>query len=559
MTEEISKKTDAAPRNGARRDDKKGRLKDYSVILASIVVVLGGIHCARGILGPMFIAAFFAALLISPVRWLRSKGIAQWLAMTVVIIGVLTIGLGTITVVGAQLTQFAKNIPAYRDAFNEKLMNYNLNVDDFIPFLKEDESQNGKENAPAENELALERFREYERERALRGDEKKNDASAFESGNDASPKTNAPNEREKTKAFSERIVPVSFRVENGDGEKSTVDAISETAATENVGTNSRGLFPQASDADSRLTPGRVDANDAGLIPATPRPVLTADSTSENADVPKTSTDANAETDATLADDSKFDSTSENVGAGNDDEFFEWRAKEGAVDAVNAGSQELFRFLAGLVGELSYLASNAFIIALLVIFMLCEAAAIPQKLVAALGTRRFTNSHIQNVVADIRNYMVIKTWMSVGVGVCVTILLVVSDVQYPLLWGFVAFLLNYIPNIGSVVAAIPPIVLATVEHGLVVGAVDAAFFVFINCFIGYVIEPRLLGNGLDLSPLIVLISLILSGWILGPIGMFLSPPLAVIIKIIFQSFPETNWLAVLMANRPPKEPLVVDEE
>jgi predicted PurR-regulated permease PerM len=183
---------------------------------------------------------------------------------------------------------------------------------------------------------------------------------------------------------------------------------------------------------------------------------------------------------------------------------------------------------------------------------------PKKMAAALGKQGFVNEHIQKVLADIRNYMVIKTWMSLGVGTCVTLLLVVSDVQYPLLWGFVAFLLNYIPNIGSVVAAIPPIVLATVEHGLVVGAVDAAFFVAINCVIGYAIEPRLLGNGLDLSPLIVLIALILFGWLLGPIGMFLSPPLAVIMKIIFLSFPETRWIAVLMANRPPKEGSADDE-
>lgn len=563
MSEDFSEKTNVAPQKNACRDDKKGRLKDYSLILASIVVVLGGIHCARGILGPVFIAAFFAALLISPVQWLRSKGIAPWLSLTVVIIGVLTIGLGTITVVGAQLTQFAKNIPAYRDGFNEKLNNYNLNVDDFIPFLKKDESQDGKEPAPAENELAFERFREYERERALRGDAAKSSAPSDERGVSA-PKSDAPNERDKTKAFSERIVPVSYRLGAQNADEKTnendFDAISETAA-ETDGTTARGLLPQASDADSRLTPGRADENGVGLIPSPPRPVLAADSSPETADEHDVfvETPNEIEGTATVENAAPLDGEFDSAKDENAEEFYEWRAKESATDAVNAGSQELFRFLAGLVSELSYLASNAFIIALLVIFMLCEAAAIPQKLVAALGTRRFTNSRIQSVVADIRNYMVIKTWMSVGVGTCVTILLVVSDVQYPLLWGFVAFLLNYIPNIGSVVAAIPPIVLATVEHGLVVGAVDAAFFVFINCFIGYVIEPRLLGNGLDLSPLIVLISLILSGWILGPIGMFLSPPLAVIIKIIFQSFPETNWIAVLMANRPPKEPLVVDEE
>ena len=222
-----------------------------------------------------------------------------------------------------------------------------------------------------------------------------------------------------------------------------------------------------------------------------------------------------------------------------------------MTSVQAASNELFGYLSKLTSELSSLASNSFITTLLVVFMLCEMTSMPKKMAVALGKTSFVNGHIQKVVADIRNYMVIKTWMSLGVGVCVTFLLMLTDVQYPLLWGFVAFLLNYIPNIGSVVAAIPPIVLATVDHGCVIGGIVAIFLVIINCTIGYVVEPRLLGNGLDLSPLFILIALILFGWLLGPVGMFLSPPLAVISKIIFQSFPETRWIAVLMANRPPR--------
>ena len=100
-------------------------------------------------------------------------------------------------------------------------------------------------------------------------------------------------------------------------------------------------------------------------------------------------------------------------------------------------------------------------------------------------------------------------------------------------------------------------MATIDRGLFIGCVDAAFLVLINCIVGYVLEPRLLGDGLDLSPLIVLISLIFFGWLLGPVGMFLAPPLAVIMKIIFQAFPETRWIAALMANRPPKD--VVEDE
>ncbi len=213
-------------------------------------------------------------------------------------------------------------------------------------------------------------------------------------------------------------------------------------------------------------------------------------------------------------------------------------------AMKASSHELFQFLASLTSELSLVASNVFIITLLTIFMLLEASRLTKKVDVSL------NDRVRQVAADIWHYMLIKTLMSLMVGFLVTVLLLVSEVRYPFLWGCIAFLLNYIPNIGSVVAAIPPIILATVDYGLAVGLIDAIFFVLINCGIGYFLEPKMLGEGLDLSPIVVLISLIFFGWLLGPIGMFLSPPLAVIAKIILKSFPETEWVATLMANRLP---------
>lgn len=526
-------------KNDAERCDgceKQGVLKDYAVVLAAAIIILGGIHASRSILGPIFLAAFFSAMLVSPLRWLRSKGFSQAFSLCAVIIFVLAVGLGTMTVVGAQLAQFAKDIPTYRDLFNEELKSYNLNVGDFVPFLKEEETPDEQNEATDENaaELALERRVRDEVDRAVKN------VRMREAAEKASAPGVAPGfSGETTKFLKEtanpanvalvdgaRVTPVAYWTQDDDG------ANEQTGLTPTMEENSGVLT--AVDAPEGLT---LQAPKSGLIETTL-------GETEDAEI--------AETDVALEELEPL------VAAEESEEEREPLASVPQVSVVDAGSNELFRFLAGLASELSYFASNGFIITLLIIFMLCETTSTPKKLAAALGKQGFVNEHIQKVVADIRNYMVIKTWMSLGVGTSVTLLLVVSDVQYPLLWGFVAFLLNYIPNIGSVVAAIPPIVLATVEHGLVVGAVDAVFFVAINCVIGYAIEPRLLGNGLDLSPLIVLIALILFGWLLGPIGMFLSPPLAVIMKIIFQSFPETRWIAVLMANRPPKEGAADDE-
>ncbi|MBP3529557.1 MAG: AI-2E family transporter [Thermoguttaceae bacterium] len=526
-------------KNDAERCDgceKQGVLKDYAVVLAAAIIILGGIHASRSILGPIFLAAFFSAMLVSPLRWLRSKGFSQAFSLCAVIIFVLAVGLGTMTVVGAQLAQFAKDIPTYRDLFNEELKSYNLNVGDFVPFLKEEETPDEQNEATDENaaELALERRVRDEVDRAVKNVRMR----------EAAEKANAPGvapgfSGETTKFLKETANPAN--VAFGDGAR--VTPVAYWTQDDDGANEQTGLTPTMEENSGVLT--AVDAPE-GLTPQAPKSGLIETTLGETEDAEI------AETDVALEELEPL------VAAEESEEEREPLASVPQVSVVDAGSNELFRFLAGLASELSYFASNGFIITLLIIFMLCETTSTPKKLAAALGKQGFVNEHIQKVVADIRNYMVIKTWMSLGVGTSVTLLLVVSDVQYPLLWGFVAFLLNYIPNIGSVVAAIPPIVLATVEHGLVVGAVDAVFFVAINCVIGYAIEPRLLGNGLDLSPLIVLIALILFGWLLGPIGMFLSPPLAVIMKIIFQSFPETRWIAVLMANRPPKEGPADDE-
>jgi len=520
--------------------EKQGVLKDYAVVLAAAIIILGGIHASRSILGPIFLAAFFSAMLFSPLRWLRSKGFSQAFSLCAVIIFVLAVGLGTMTVVGAQLAQFARDIPTYRDLFNDELKSYNLNVGDFVPFLKENETPDEPTEPTGEksDELALERRVRDEVDRAVKK------ARIREAA-----------EKARVPVAEPDISDETTKILKGTANPANVASRGETRITpvaywtqEDDATEQTGLTPTLEENSGVLT--AVDAPE-GLTPPAPQPGLieaTLDEVGENEAVDETSLESD-EIETLIG---ALDS-----GSGEEGEQNAF-ATAPQVSVVDAGSNELFRFLAGLASELSYFASNGFIITLLIIFMLCETTSTPKKLAAALGKQGFVNEHIQKVVADIRNYMVIKTWMSLGVGTCVTLLLVVSDVQYPLLWGFVAFLLNYIPNIGSVVAAIPPIVLATVEHGLVVGAVDAVFFVAINCVIGYAIEPRLLGNGLDLSPLIVLIALSLFGWLLGPIGMFLSPPLAVIMKIIFQSFPETRWIAVLMANRPPKD-AVADEE
>ena len=130
-------------------------------------------------------------------------------------------------------------------------------------------------------------------------------------------------------------------------------------------------------------------------------------------------------------------------------------------------------------------------------------------------------------------------------------LTVLGVKYPIVWGLIAFLLNFVPNIGSIIAAIPACILAFLQLGPGVAALAALGYVVVNIVLGNLIEPRLMGQRLGLSTLVVFLSLVFWGWVLGPVGMLLSVPLTMTVKIVLQSHPDTSKLAILLdSQRPP---------
>jgi predicted PurR-regulated permease PerM len=119
------------------------------------------------------------------------------------------------------------------------------------------------------------------------------------------------------------------------------------------------------------------------------------------------------------------------------------------------------------------------------------------------------------------------------------------VDFPILWGVCAFLLNFVPNIGSIIAAVPAVLLAFVQLGPLYAGLTALGFVVVNLFVGNVIEPRYMGKGLGLSTLVVFLSLLLWGWVFGPVGMLLSIPLTIIVKLALEANPRMKWLAVMI--------------
>jgi predicted PurR-regulated permease PerM len=181
-------------------------------------------------------------------------------------------------------------------------------------------------------------------------------------------------------------------------------------------------------------------------------------------------------------------------------------------------------------------------------MLIEAAKIPAKIAAAFPDRDLSNEYLQRIGEDTWKYTKIKTLISLLTAVATTVGLWFLGIEYSVLWGLLIFFLNFIPNIGPIIASIPPVLLALVDQGLFGCAMVTGYLVFINWVIGYGLEPRYLGEGLGISELVVLLSLIFWGWLLGPIGMFLSAPLTMVFKIVLQNNPDTRWIAVLMSNQ-----------
>lgn len=194
-------------------------------------------------------------------------------------------------------------------------------------------------------------------------------------------------------------------------------------------------------------------------------------------------------------------------------------------------------------------ANAFVILLITIFILAEEVGFSDKFRFAYRDSEKTLSAIQQFTDGVNQYIAIKSGLSLLTGVLVYVLLLIIGVDYPILWGLLAFLLNYIPTVGSFAAAIPAILLAFIQPGL--GPLPAIFtaigYVVVNVGVGNILEPKLMGKGLGLSALVVFLSLIFWNWALGPVGMLLSIPLTMTVKIALESFPDTRWLGVMLGS------------
>ncbi|KGQ71302.1 membrane protein [Chelonobacter oris] len=219
---------------------------------------------------------------------------------------------------------------------------------------------------------------------------------------------------------------------------------------------------------------------------------------------------------------------------------------------NLNPNTLMNFMSNILGQLSGMLSNIFILFLIVVFMLLEIPLAKRKLTYLANTQPKDEqielkSEVYRVIDSVIRYLSIKTLISMCTGISIYLILTLLDVQYAVLWGSVAFLMNYIPNIGSILAAIPVVIQAFILNGVGEGiAVIVAYFV-VNTVFGNIVEPKVMGKHLGLSTLVVFISLIFWGWLLGTVGMFLSVPLTMATKIALEASPSTEKFAYLLGS------------
>ncbi|MGD0886437.1 MAG: AI-2E family transporter [Thermodesulfovibrionales bacterium] len=218
--------------------------------------------------------------------------------------------------------------------------------------------------------------------------------------------------------------------------------------------------------------------------------------------------------------------------------------------VNPGA--VMSLTARLLARLGSALSNIVLILLTVTFILLEASSFPVKLRAVLADPQQEFPQFTRFVGDIGRYMIIKTLISLTAGILIGIWLFILGVDFPILWGFLAFLLHYVPNVGFLIAAIPAVLLSLVQLGIGSASFAAAGYLTINFVLGNMVEPKLMGRRLGLSTLAVFLSLIFWGSLLGPIGMVLCIPLTMTLKFACENNKGTQWIAVLLGPDAPTE-------
>jgi predicted PurR-regulated permease PerM len=213
-------------------------------------------------------------------------------------------------------------------------------------------------------------------------------------------------------------------------------------------------------------------------------------------------------------------------------------------------ERIVTFFQGFIGDVGGALSSIMLIVFTVIFMLSDVSVIKQKL--AWHQRKHSQvekqfGSLSDLTILLSTYIKIKAAVSLLTGILIWLGLSLMGIKYPVLWGMLAFLLNFIPTVGSIIAAFPVLLLALLSLDPVLLLMIIALYLVVNIVVGNFIEPVWMGEEVGLATLIVFLSMVFWGWLFGPVGMLLSVPLTIAVKFLSLRNPHTLWLAVLLSN------------
>jgi len=219
------------------------------------------------------------------------------------------------------------------------------------------------------------------------------------------------------------------------------------------------------------------------------------------------------------------------------------------------SSKVIGFLGSFLGGIMSSLSGLLVMLMVLIFFILGAPSLSSKIRENFPTDSPIFSRFRSLVHDLQQYVSITTWINFLVGLVNTIFLMIMGVDFAVLWGILSFLTGYIPNIGFWIALIPPFLLALLQFGIGKALIVMIGFIVINGGVQNFLQPKMMGQGLNLSVLVVTLSLFFWGWVLGPMGALLAVPLTLIVKEVFlDSFDDTRALSELMgADGPAKKP------
>lgn len=205
---------------------------------------------------------------------------------------------------------------------------------------------------------------------------------------------------------------------------------------------------------------------------------------------------------------------------------------------------------GVLGRVVGFFATSLITLILTVFMLSEARMFGRRIEAISLARGPNLSRMLSATKDIQRFLAIKTAVSVLTGVLAGTLCWAAGLDFFVLWGILAFFFNFIPVVGSIVAGVPPTILALFIAGLPNAVVVAGGYLLINNFLGNFVEPMLVGRRFGISTLVVVVSVVFWGWLWGPLGMLLAVPLTMVLKVILEGSDEFRWIGIAISAEQP---------